>query len=168
MNEEIARAHVAASQKIAESIRPRLPIEEVQSRSKFRPPSPVKAIASFIGGSLKESSGSLRQRGVGASDVFTEDSTILKPSALFPPSPGPQPRGIEDPAKNQVTLISTPEANAYGSIPQLETTLMTYLVALHSRRGNVVGKVLRGRIGCDELRVNELCNALSVYTPPGC
>ena len=42
----------------------------------------------------------------------------------------------------------------------LEDTLTAYTLALRSRSGNVVGKVLQARTSADELAVNELYNAL--------
>lgn len=42
----------------------------------------------------------------------------------------------------------------------LEDTLTAYILALRSRSGNVVGKVLQARTSADELTVNELYNAL--------
>ena len=42
----------------------------------------------------------------------------------------------------------------------LEDTFAAYIVALRSRSGNVVGRVLRSRTSADELDVNELYNTL--------
>ena len=42
----------------------------------------------------------------------------------------------------------------------LEDTFVAYIVALRSRSGNLVGKVLRSRTAADELLINELYNAL--------
>ncbi len=42
----------------------------------------------------------------------------------------------------------------------LEETFATYMLALRSRRGNVVGKILRSRAFAGELAVNELYNVL--------
>ena len=67
-----------------------------------------------------------------------------------------------DPSKSKVSLISSIDQHPNGSLSHLEATLNTYIVALHSRNGNIVGKVLRGRSGADELRINELYNTLSL------
>lgn len=59
--------------------------------------------------------------------------------------------------------IPTIQANIKGtrdSLALLEDTFATYIVALRSRSGNIIGRVLRGRAAADELKVNELCNAL--------
>lgn len=61
---------------------------------------------------------------------------------------------------NKVTLVET-AAEAYRSpLALLEDTFTAYIVALRSRSGNVVGKVLRSRATADELIVNELYNIL--------
>jgi hypothetical protein len=45
-------------------------------------------------------------------------------------------------------------------LSRLEETLASYVLALHARKGNIVGKVLRSRQFADELAVNELYNEL--------
>ena len=78
-----------------------------------------------------------------------------------PPTPA---KCSSDLAKNQlnnkVTLIETAMESHKSSLSLLEDTFTTYVVALRSRSGNVVGKVLRNRATADELIVNELYNVL--------
>ena len=61
---------------------------------------------------------------------------------------------------NKVTLVEAPVESQKSSLALLEDTFTTYVVALRSRSGNVVGKVLRNRATADELIVNELYNIL--------
>ena len=46
------------------------------------------------------------------------------------------------------------------ALERLEDTLSSYVLSLHARKGNVVGKVLRLRAQAEELAVNELYNHL--------
>lgn len=66
----------------------------------------------------------------------------------------------ENPSDNIGTLVDATGATIKDTFGLLEDTFATYVVALRSRSGNVVGKVLRGRAGADELVVNELYNTL--------
>lgn len=72
-------------------------------------------------------------------------------------------RGNLEKVKNdsKVTLVATGDSPAQKDpLISLEETFTTYIVALRSRSGNVVGRVLRGRSGADERLVNELYNIL--------
>lgn len=51
------------------------------------------------------------------------------------------------------------EDRPINPLVRLEETFTGYIAALHSRKGNLVGKVLRGRGAVDELAVNALYNA---------
>lgn len=78
--------------------------------------------------------------------------------ALIPAKTSPDL--AENYLSNKVTLVAT-AAEAYKSpLALLEDTFTAYIVALRSRSGNVVGKILRSRATADELVVNELYNTL--------
>lgn len=66
----------------------------------------------------------------------------------------------ENASDNNATLVEAKGAKIKDTFGLLEDTFAAYVVALRSRSGNVVGKVLRGRAGADELAVNELYNIL--------
>ena len=61
---------------------------------------------------------------------------------------------------NKVTLVETAAETHKSPLALLEDTLTAYVVALRSRSGNVVGRVLRSRATAEELFVNELYNIL--------
>lgn len=62
---------------------------------------------------------------------------------------------------SEVTLRGVNANNRHHDpLRLLEETFSTYMLALRSRSGNVVGKLLRGRAWADELAVNELYNIL--------
>ena len=61
---------------------------------------------------------------------------------------------------NKVTLVETAAEIHKSPLALLEDTFTAYVVALRSRSGNVVGRVLRSRATAGELIVNELYNIL--------
>ena len=149
---------ISLSQKIVNSIRPRFAAEEGRPRSRFRPVSPFKAFSGFLTGSLREQATVAKQLVIDNPGAFSYSRSEIV-------SCDPPGRPDTDPLRSKVTLIDSMDQHRHGSLPQLEATLSTYIVALHSRNGNIVGKVLRGRSGADELRVNELYNTLSSLRP---
>lgn len=81
--------------------------------------------------------------------------------SIPPPTPAKTRPDLNDShLNNKVTLVET-VAEAHNSpLALLEDTFTAYVVALRSRSGNVVGKILRSRATADELVVNELYNIL--------
>ena len=80
------------------------------------------------------------------------------PPAKNASQPGVHP-GIDEPKERVVAAESTSE-DSKNPFVLLEDTFVAYIIALRSRSGNVVGRVLRNRAGADELAVNELYNLL--------
>ena len=84
--------------------------------------------------------------------------------SLPPPVPSKSGIGTNDAiTQNAFNDGSVPveSTKAYvNPLALLEDTSVAYIVALRSRSGNVVGKILRSRAMADELAVNELYNAL--------
>ncbi|KAF2645382.1 hypothetical protein P280DRAFT_389241 [Massarina eburnea CBS 473.64] len=58
--------------------------------------------------------------------------------------------------------LSRPSSSNIPSDPlaKLEDTLVTFVLALHARKGNIVGRSIRARVVADELSVNEVYNSL--------
>ena len=128
---------------------------EARSRN-FRPISPVKLLSNLLGGSLtSQPTSPSKQRET--APTLKEIPRMLPP---LPSDPGTASgRDISRPG----SLVPTVQANVKGprdSLALLEETFGTYVVALRSRSGNIVDRVLRGRTGADELKVNELYNTL--------
>lgn len=141
------------NQTILEAVPVRKQQETTRSRS-FRPLSPVKMISNFL--STQPSTPS----------KYRHNLSLMK---NLPPMPSPTP------AKHKAATDNTVEGNSLNSkvtvvgltseafkspLALLEDTFVAYIVAIRSRSGNVVGKVLRGRAAADELAVNELYNTL--------
>lgn len=82
--------------------------------------------------------------------------------------PIPPPKQIEPRSEGQarpvpvdkVTVIGGDGNRAPDPLAGLELTFNAYVIALRSRSGNVVGRILRNRAAADELLVNELYNIL--------
>ena len=127
--------------------------QRAQSRI-LRPRSPVKLISNFLSGQQVTSS------------KHRHNAWLMKSlPAMPPPTPakymaGP---GMVSDGKSLHGKVSVAESSSGDSMNPfivLEDTFVAYIVALRSRTGNVVGRVLRNRAAADELTVNELYNTL--------
>ncbi|KAL8871593.1 MAG: hypothetical protein Q9174_002605, partial [Haloplaca sp. 1 TL-2023] len=124
-----------------------------------RPRSPIKLVANLLGGS------------VGQPDTPSKSSNQTPTIKDVPPIPPPKPINFStqgqprQPVEDKVTLLGTGEKEARDPLADLETTFNAYVIALRSRSGNVVGRILRNRAAADELEVNELYNML-LERPP--
>ena len=150
-----ARSQIHQFRKLLELVSTRLPAEEAQGR-RFRPLSPVKALSNFLGAYSKDAFLPARQA---VTTFHTSELPSTRPSGHLLSSNSHQSLS-GDPLQCKIASISTSELNPKDSIRHLEETLNAYIIALRSRSGNVVGKILRARATADELRVNELCNTL--------
>ncbi len=124
----------------------------------MRPLSPVKMISNLLSGvSLSQPNTPSKRR---HNNIVTKELPSIPP-----PVPGKslvEPHGIPDdnPFSSKVTLLGTTSGSYKTPLALLEETSVAYVVALRSRSGIVVGKVLRSRASADELAVNELYNVL--------
>ena len=151
---------IATNQKIAESIRPILPMDQNQTHSRIKPRSPVKAISSFLGGLSREQFSYAKLPGPGTDAVMSRAGAPASSTRTLPKPPAQSSSsrtGVNKTGVPEATLGADPVDYAFT---QLETTLSTYVVALHSRCGNIVGRVIRNRASADVLAVNELYNIL--------
>ena len=135
----------------------RTPQEDTRSRI-FRPISPVKMISNLLNaGQAGQSNTPSKHR----HDV----PPLRNVPAMLPSTPAKAIADLADSHTNKVTLVETATESHKSPLALLEDTFTAYVVALRSRSGNVVGKVLRGRATAEELLVNELYNVLrqSIY-----
>lgn len=131
----------------------RKPQEDTRSRI-FRPISPVKMISSLLtaGQAYQPSTPSKHRHDV---------SPMRNIPSIPPPTPAKTSPGLaENHLNNKVTLVETATETYKSPLALLEDTFTAYVVALRSRSGNVVGRVLRSRATADEVLVNELYNIL--------
>ena len=148
-----AQAHISHMQKVLEALRPHLQQEDSQ-KGRFRPASPVKALSSLLSGSSKDATSSKPPRAL---------ADLSKPLPPLNPHLERQESlhaSEENTNKAKVTIVQSTADFENGSLDGLETTLNAYIIALHSRAGNIVGRALRNRHGADDLKVNELYNTL--------
>ncbi|KAL9000090.1 MAG: hypothetical protein Q9169_001165 [Polycauliona sp. 2 TL-2023] len=121
----------------------------------FRPLSPIKLVSQLFGSSATQAS---------SPSKMSNQAVRMRE---IPPIPPPKSAGhaggdhqTKLPQADQLTMIGGNGANAPDPLAGLELTLNAYIVALRSRSGNIVGKILRNRATADELLVNELYNIL--------
>ncbi|KAL8828719.1 MAG: hypothetical protein Q9191_002427 [Dirinaria sp. TL-2023a] len=151
----LAAASVAIHRQILQAVPiPSSTGGEARGRN-FRPISPVKILSNFLGGGpTSQPSSPSKQRG--PTSTLKDIPRMLPP---VPPDTGTTFEGVPRP----VDSVPTIQANVKGtrdSLSLLEDTFAAYIVALRSRSGNIIGRVLRGRATADELKVNELYNTL--------
>ena len=79
------------------------------------------------------------------------------------PRPPSFTRPTEETPQNKATLVANSCTDSGSTVEQLEKTLNAFMLAVQSRKGNVVARALRGRAQADELSVNELYNTLGTY-----
>ncbi|KAI4205670.1 MAG: hypothetical protein LQ350_000167 [Teloschistes chrysophthalmus] len=126
----------------------------VSDNQSSRPISPLKLVSNLFGGST------------GHGDTPSKWRLPAPKIKEMPPIPPPKTIGltVEDQSNQSPdTKASSIEAGA-NAVPDplagLELTFNAYVIALRSRSGNIVGRILRNRAAADELEVNELYNVL--------
>lgn len=126
-------------------------------RTTSRPHSPVKMLTSLFGSVSKET-GNVR-RPLRAPPSLGNIPRMPPPTAVpKPPSREGQPLQENDLA----SAVARPKSadSPVSPLQKYEDCLATYVLALHARKGNTVGSVVRNRSRADVLLVNELYNGL--------
>ncbi|KAL9103913.1 MAG: hypothetical protein Q9163_001106 [Psora crenata] len=152
----MAQQQVSADSKILRAV----PLHDQPKESRhrgFRPRSPVKLLSNILGASASQPATPLKPR----PHVSTIGSLPVLPvsagSGDFVPL-GRDEKNVSTGSK--VTLVDSNDVTLKNPLTLLEDTFAAYIVALRSRSGNVVGKVLQARASTNELIVNELYNTL--------
>ena len=132
--------------------------QELGRTRSFRPLSPVKMLANLLGGASSSQPNTLMKP--------CHTPSVVKDTPLFPP-PVPTKTKFDKPKAQKDGTYTDKDPSFESAIEAplnplalLEDTLVAYIVALRSRSGNVVGRILRSRAAADELAVNELYNIL--------
>jgi len=128
---------------------------EGEKTRSFRPQSPVKMLSNLLNG------------GGSFNTVVTPVKQPRTPQLGSIPSmpPPSMPRSNSQKGLGPVidmdnsARAAIEENRPTNPLFRLEETLTSYIASLQSRKGNVVGKSLRGRAVADELSVNALYNA---------
>ena len=156
-NPTLSEAYLFRNLQILKSLNLQYNEEQEEQGSKSRPHSPVKMLSSFFGASVGREGGSrrLQRNAHTAGDI----------QRLAPPlQPTPSRTHSFDGDSSRPT--SSSKSVAFNATPvmdpaaKLEETLANLILALHARKGNIVGRSVRARAVADELVVNELYNSL--------
>ncbi|KAJ4301785.1 hypothetical protein N0V90_003879 [Kalmusia sp. IMI 367209] len=156
-NLSLAEAYLFRNQQILKSLK--LQFEEVVEGqdSKGRPHSPVKMLSSFFGGGVSKEGG---PRKIQRNPTSLGDIPRMAPPLQPTPSRAHSRDGeLSRPTSSNKT-IGFNANSSIDSLARLEETLATLILALHARKGNIVGRSVRARVVADELLVNELYNSL--------
>ncbi|KAL9079249.1 MAG: hypothetical protein Q9157_001867 [Trypethelium eluteriae] len=125
----------------------------------IRAPSPVKLLSNLFGGSTREGFSGGPRKFQRQAPNLGEIPRMVPPTQTSRPTTQDSAKSWDDAtSKLSVPLSSTSAAS--NALLKLEETLAAYVLALHARKGNVVGKTLRARATADELAVNELYNVM--------
>jgi hypothetical protein len=155
-NPALCEAYLTRNSQILKSISLQLPEIEESQESKSRPHSPVKMLSSLFGGSVGRDGGSRRlQRPHTLGDI----PRIAPPTQSALLRPYSREGDVSRPTssnKNASFNATTP----IDPLVKLEESLANVTLALHARKGNIVGRSVRARAVADELAVNELYNSI--------
>lgn len=161
-NESLTRPFVSFYAKILGSIH--LQVGSEKSRS-FRPHSPVKILSNFLNGGFNSSVASFSNPGFVYSSLSKNSRTPIIGSVptMHQPSmtrtnSNKSTHSIQD-LDGRSSIRAGTDDRPINPLVRLEETFTGYIAALQSRKGNVIGKVLRNRGAADELAVNALYNA---------
>lgn len=156
-NPTLSEAYLFRNLQILKSLSLQFDEEQEEQGSKSRPHSPVKMLSSFFNASVGREGGSRRlQRNAHTIGDIQRLAPPLQPTPSRThsfDSDSSRPTSSSRNAAFNTTTVMDPAA-------KLEETLANLILALHARKGNIVGRSVRARAVADELVVNELYNSL--------
>ncbi|KAJ4352367.1 uncharacterized protein N0V89_007715 [Didymosphaeria variabile] len=155
-NPALAEAYLFRNQQILKSLKLQLGEVAEGQDEKGRPHSPVKMLSSLFGNSVREGGSRRLQR----NPVSMGDIPKIAPPPLQPTRTHSRDGELSRPTSSNKTIGFNTNATPTDSLAKLEETLATLILALHARKGNIVGRSVRARVVADELLVNELYNSL--------
>ncbi|KAL8941601.1 MAG: hypothetical protein Q9216_002152 [Gyalolechia sp. 2 TL-2023] len=134
-----------------------LPISRISGRAEgrsSRPLSPIKLVSNLFSGSNTQTDTPSKWRDQA---LKIKDVPPIPPPKAYDQNTG---RGLDPSLEDKVTLVEAKHDDVLNPFEGLELTFNAYIIALQSRSGNVVGRILRNRAAADELAINELYNTL--------
>jgi hypothetical protein len=156
-NPPLCEAYLSRNMQTLKSLSLRIPEATESLESKSRPHSPVKMLSSFFGGSVGREGGTRKlQR---SAHTLGEIPRIAPP----PQSASSRPYSRDGDTSRPASSNKNASFNAGAptdSLVRLEESLANLTLALHARKGNIVGRSVRARAVADELMVNELYNSI--------
>jgi hypothetical protein len=156
-NASLSEAYLLQNQQILKSLPLQFAEVEEDQEIKSRPHSPVKMLSNLFGGSVGREGGSRR--------LHRNAHTLGEIPRMAPPSQPASARPYSrDGAMSRPTSsnkdVSFNAPSSTDSLAKLEESLANLTLALHARKGNIVGRSVRARAVADELMVNELYNLI--------
>jgi hypothetical protein len=152
-NPALAEAYLYRNQQILRSLNVQAEVSENGPDERNRPHSPAKMLSNlFGGGSLSREGGSRRLQRNPPS--LTEFPRMAPPAQASPTRTQSRDGDLSRPSSSNVN------AGLSDPLDRLEETMATLILALNARKGNIVGRSVRGRAVADELYVNEVYNSL--------
>jgi hypothetical protein len=152
-NPALCEAYLLRNQQTLKSLSLQFPEAEESQESKSRPHSPVKMLSSLFGASVSRE-GSTRR-------LHRNAHTLGDIPRITAPLQSPFTR----PYSHDGEMSRPPSSNKntpspMDSLARVEESLANLTLALHARKGNIVGRSVRARAVADELMVNELYNSI--------
>ncbi|KAH5147657.1 hypothetical protein HBH69_170400 [Parastagonospora nodorum] len=156
-NPPLCEAYLSRNMQTLKSLSLRIPEAPESLESKSRPHSPVKMLSSFFGGSVGREGGTRKlQR---SAHTLGEIPRIAPPIQSASSRPYSRDGDTSRPASSNKNASFNAGAPT-DSLVRLEESLANLTLALHARKGNIVGRSVRARAVADELMVNELYNSI--------
>lgn len=166
---ETAQQYIVHSRNLAAALEPLLNVDDqfvpellpthTESR-RHRPLSPVKGFSSFLGGGSREG-GTSPTKKFGLRGRADTAKSAAAPPVLAASQPTDRPISHYDSSRSQGTLESYQQRyTTRDPTKQVVDTFDSFIVAIRSRKGNIVGRTLQNRHYADETAVNELYNIL--------
>ncbi|KAF2121430.1 hypothetical protein BDV96DRAFT_594630 [Lophiotrema nucula] len=157
-NLALSEAYLFRNQQILKALRVQVESSEEGHDFKGRPHSPVKMLSNLFGGSVGKEGGTRKlQRNPPSLGDIPRMAPPLQPS---PTRAHSRDGELSRPTSSGKTIGFNANATPMDSLVKLEETLATLILALHARKGNIVGRSVRARSVADDLAVNELYNSL--------
>jgi hypothetical protein len=155
-NPALTDAYLFRNQQILKSLP--LHVDEVveAQEDKNRSQSPVKMLSSLFGGSVSSPSRKLQRNPSSLSDITRMAPPLQSTSNRTQSRDGELSR----PTSSNTNITFSSSAGFPDPFTKLEETMSTLTLALHARKGNIVGRSVRARVVADELTVNEVYNSL--------
>lgn len=155
-NPALCEGYLTRNQHVLKSLNLQLVEMEQDQETKSRPHSPVKMLSSLFGGSVGPSSARKLQR----NPPTLGDIPRMAPHIQQSPSRAQSRDGDGSRPNSSNINASFNGATPNDSATKLEESLANLTMALHARKGNIVGRSVRARVVADKLMVNELYNSI--------
>ncbi|KAF2451335.1 hypothetical protein P171DRAFT_375415 [Karstenula rhodostoma CBS 690.94] len=152
----LAEAYLFRNRQILKSLKLEFGEDAEGQDEKGRPHSPVKMLSNLFGSSVRDAGPKRLQR----NPVSMGDIPKIGLPPLHPTRTHSRDGELSRPTSSNKTIGFNSNTTPTDSLVRLEETLATLILALHARKGNIVGRSVRARLVADELLVNELYNSL--------